>query len=305
MRRWHIIILISIVPLGVKGQLEPLSNQYLLNTLAINPAYAGSRDALSLSMHHRNQWTGFDGAPKTISLAMHAPLRNEKVGLGLLVMNDRRGISGYSVIMGNFAYRILMNDGILSFGLGSGLSIFRNNWEELVAVDQDDDLLNGNSSRYFQINFSLGAFYSNDKFFLGLSLPLFLSHDFNSSSGNFAMVNDYRRYNYFINGGYLFTLSPNWKLLPSSMIRYNPASTIQVDVNSFLIFHDKVWFGISYRSNKSVVGHLIYQINNQLAVGYAYDRGFGKIGGYLGGSHEITIRYDFRYIIDVIGPRYF
>ena len=137
MRRWHIIILISIVPLGVKGQLEPLSNQYLLNTLAINPAYAGSRDALSLSMHHRNQWTGFDGAPKTISLAVHAPLRNEKVGLGLLVMNDRRGISGYSVIMGNFAYRILMNDGILSFGLGSGLSIFRNNWEELVAVDQE------------------------------------------------------------------------------------------------------------------------------------------------------------------------
>jgi type IX secretion system PorP/SprF family membrane protein len=305
MRRWYIILFILMAPLGVKGQLEPLSNQYLLNTLAINPAYAGSRDALSLSMHHRNQWTGFDGAPKTLTLAMHAPLRNEKVGLGLLAMNDRRGISASNVILGNFAYRILMNDGVLSFGLGSGISILKNNWEELVAVDQDDDLINGNSSRYLQVNFSLGAFYSNDRLFLGLSLPLFLSQNFSSASGNFEMTNDYQKYNYLINGGYLFTLSPNWKLLPSAMIRYNPSSTMQVDLNSFIIFHDKIWLGISYRSNKSMVGHLIYQVNNQLAAGYSYDMGFGKIGGYLGGSHEITIRYDFRYIIDVIGPRYF
>jgi type IX secretion system PorP/SprF family membrane protein len=305
MRRWPIILFILMVPLGVKGQLAPLSNQYLLNTLAINPAYAGSRDALSLSMHHRNQWTGFDGSPKTTTLAMHAPLRNEKVGLGLLVMNDRVGISTSNVILANFAYRILMNKGVLSLGLGSGISVFGNNWEELVAVDQGDDLLRGNSSRYVQINFSLGAYYSNDRMFLGFSMPMFLSHNFSSSSGTFELANDYHKYNYFINGGYLFTLSPNWKLLPSAMIRYNPSSTLQVDLNSFIIYRDKIWLGISYRSNKSVVGHLIYQVNNQLAVGYSYDAGFGNIGGYMGGSHEITIRYDFRYIVNVIGPRYF
>jgi type IX secretion system PorP/SprF family membrane protein len=305
MRKWPVILCFLLATQGAKGQLEPLSDQYLLNTLAINPAYSGSRDALSISMHHRNQWTGFEGAPKTLTLAMHAPLRNEKVGLGLLALNDRRGISGQTVILGNFAYRILLQQGVLSFGLASGISILSNQWDELVAVDPDDDLLNGNSRHYTQINFSLGAYYSNDRWFLGLSLPLFLSHDFSSSSGNFTLVNDYRQYNYFIHGGYLLTLSPNWKLLPSSMIRYNPSSDIQVDLNSFIIYQDKIWLGISYRSNKSVVGHLIYQVNNQLAAGYSYDMGFGKIGGYLGGSHEITLRYDFRYIIDVIGPRFF
>ena len=305
MRKWAVILCFLLAPLGVKGQLEPLSDQYLLNTLAINPAYAGSREALSISMHHRNQWTGFDGAPKTLSLAMHAPLRNEKVGLGLVALNDHRGISGQTAILGNFAYRILLNEGVLSFGLASGISLLRNKWEELVAVDPDDALLNGNSEHYAQINFSVGAFYSNDRLFLGLSLPMFLSHDFSSSSGKFELVNDFQRYTYMIHGGYLFTLSPNWKLLPSSMIRYNASSNIQIDLNSFIIYHDKIWAGISYRSNKSVVGHLIYQINNQLAAGYSYDVGFGKIGGYLGGSHEITIRYDFRYIIDVIGPRFF
>jgi len=305
MNRWLFIITIISLPLGAEAQLEPLFNNYLLNTLAINPAYAGNRDALSMTLQHRNQWTGFDGAPKTTTLTMHAPLRKEQVGLGLLAMNDRTGITSSTVISGNFAYRILMDKGVLAFGLGAGLNTLRNNWDELIAIDQDDQLLMGNADRYVQLNFSLGAHYSNDRLFVGVSLPMFLSHHFNSSSGNFELVNDYQEYNYFINGGYLFSLSSRWKLLPSSMIRYNPAANLQVDLNSFFIFDDRIWFGVSYRSNKSMVGHLLYQVNNQLAVGYSYDLGFGKVGGYMGGSHEITLRYDFRYLIDVIDPRYF
>jgi len=305
MSRWLFFITIILLPPGVAAQLEPLSNSYLLNTLAINPAYAGNRDALSITMQHRNQWTGFEGAPKTTTLAMHAPLRKERVGLGLLAMNDRTGITNSTAISGNFAYRILMDKGVLAFGLGAGLNTFRNNWDELIAIDQDDDLLMGNADRYLQLNFSLGAYYSNDRLFVGVSIPMFLSHSFNSTSGNYELVNDYRQYNYFINGGYLLTLSSRWKLLPSSMIRYSPATNMQVDLNSFFIFDDRIWFGISYRSNKSLVGHLLYQVNTQMAVGYSYDHAFGKLAGYMGGSHEITLRYDFRYLIDVIDPRYY
>jgi type IX secretion system PorP/SprF family membrane protein len=305
MSRWLFIITIILLPLGVAAQLEPLSNQYLLNTLAINPAYAGNRDALSITMQHRNQWTGFDGAPKTTTLAMHAPLRKEKVGLGLLALNDRTGITSSTAISGNFAYRILMDEGVLAFGLGAGINTYRNNWDELIAIEQDDNLIMGNSSRYRQLNFSLGAYYSNERLFLGISLPMFLSHHFNSSSGNFELVTVYQEYNYFINGGYLFSLSSRWKLLPSAMIRYSPAANVQVDLNSFFIFDDRIWFGVSYRSNKSFVAHLLYQVNTQLAVGYSYEHGFGNLAGFIGGSHEITLRYDFRYLIDVIDPRYF
>jgi type IX secretion system PorP/SprF family membrane protein len=305
MSRWYICIAFLLVSLGLEAQLEPLSDQYLLNTLIINPAYAGSREALSLSLQHRNQWTGFEGAPKTSTLAMHAPLRNEKVGLGFMFQDDRRGITATRVISGHFAYRIPMNQGTFSFGLGAGMSIFRNKWEELVAIDQDDALLRDNSPSYIQPNFSLGTYYATDRLFVGLSIPMFLSHNYNTSSGNFELVNDYQQYNYLLHGGYLFTLSPRWKILPSALIRYSPASKPQADLNSFLIFYDKFWLGFSYRSNKSLIGHLVYQVNNQLSLAYSYDMGLGKVGGYLGGSHEITLRYDFRYLIDVIDPRYF
>ena len=35
------------------------------------------------------------------------------------------------------------------------------------------------------------------------------------------------------------------------------------------------------------------------------DMGLGDTGRTMGGAHEIMIRYDFRYVIDVMNPRYF
>ncbi|MCK5136330.1 MAG: type IX secretion system membrane protein PorP/SprF [Bacteroidales bacterium] len=305
MRKWLLIISFIVSGTFAEAQLEPLSNQYLLNNLAINPACAGSREALSVTMLHRNQWTGFEGSPKTVTLAVHSPMRNEKIGLGLLAVNDRFGISRSTCISGNFAYKIRMQQGILSFGLSGGLTIASNTWSELVAIDLDDALLLGNTPGYLLPNFSAGTYYYTDRLFIGLSIPMFLSHNFNPSTQKFDLVNDYSEYNYLVNAGYLFKISDNWKVLPSILIRFNPGSAVQMDLNTYVIYRDKIWAGFSYRSNKSIVGLFMYQVNNQLSVAYTYDMGFGIIAGYMGGSHEIMIRYDFRYIINVISPRYF
>jgi type IX secretion system PorP/SprF family membrane protein len=236
---------------------------------------------------------------------MHAPMRNERVGLGILALNDRIGISSSAIMHGNFAYRIPAGEGILSLGLGGGLSVVRNRWGNLVAVQPDDDLLKGNSPRYILPDFSIGTYFYTRNLFLSFSIPMFLTHRFNPSSGSFDLVNDYSEYNYFLSGGYLIEAGSRWKFMPSLMVRYQPASVPQEDLNLYLIYRDRVWAGISYRSNRSVIGLLVYQVNNQLGVAYSYGLGLGERSGYMGGSHEIMIRYDFRYIIDVIDPRYF
>ena len=300
-------LFISLILAGtmVQAQLEPLSNQYLLNTLSINPAYAGSRDALSVTLLHRNQWTGFEGSPKTLSLAVHAPTRSEKIGLGFLLVSDHQGVSSSTIFTGNFAYRIRAGDGVFSFGLAGGFTFVRNNWNSLVAVDQNDELLMRNSQGYFLPDFSIGTYYQSDRFFFGFSMPMFVSHQFNTSTDAYDLTNNYQEYNFFLNGGYLLRPSSNLKILPSFMVRFTPVSIPQADLNLHLILFDRIRTGLSYRSNKSIVGLIMYHVNNQLAVAYSYDMGLGKIGGYMGGSHEIMIRYDFRYIIDVINPRFF
>jgi type IX secretion system PorP/SprF family membrane protein len=287
------------------AQLEPLSNQYLLNTLAINPAYAGSREALSITLLHRNQWTGFEGAPRTETVAMHAPMRKQNVGLGLLVMNDRVGVSGSKVFLGNFAYRIHAGNGVMALGIGGGVSVVRNSWNELVAVDPDDQLLYGYTERYVLPDFSLGLYYNSPRFFLGFSMPLFLTHRFNAASGTFDLVNDFSRYNYFLNTGALLNLSERWTIMPSLMLRFKQETIPQADLNLYVDYDDRIWLGISYRTNNSIIGTCIIQVNHQLSLAYSYDTGFGRTGRSLGGSHEIMLRYDFRYIADLINPRYF
>lgn len=305
MIRLTIIWLLLLLAAAARAQLEPLSSQYMVNTLVINPAFAGSREALSITMLHRNQWTGFNGAPKTTTLSIHAPMRNEKVGLGLVILNDRAGITSSGIFQGSFAYRIPLKRGTLALGIGAGLTVSRNSWDRLVAVDPGDEAITGNTPRYLLPDFSTGAYYYTERLFIGLSMPSFLSHDFNMASHSFKLVNDYSAYNYFIHSGYTLNAAEMVKVLPSVMIRYQPDGGAQVDVNGYVIYGDRVWAGISCRSNQSVIGLLLYQVNNQLSVAYSYDLGYGTTGGLAGASHEVMIRYEFRYILDVTDPRSF
>ena len=82
------IILSLFVTICGYGQHFPIYSQYLLNGLAINPAYAGSRDVLSSSIMYRKQWMGFDGAPATSTFSAHTPLKNRKIGLGLQIVKE-------------------------------------------------------------------------------------------------------------------------------------------------------------------------------------------------------------------------
>ena len=62
------------------AQQDPKYSQYMFNQMAINPAYAGSKEALSATAFIRSQWTGIEGAPKTETFSIHGPLKKKKVG---------------------------------------------------------------------------------------------------------------------------------------------------------------------------------------------------------------------------------
>ena len=88
------LLLTSIIVLNVffaNGQQAPQFTQYMYNTISVNPAYAGSREALTIVGLYRSQWVGFSGGPVTSTLSIHSPLRNEKIGIGFSYINDRLG----------------------------------------------------------------------------------------------------------------------------------------------------------------------------------------------------------------------
>ncbi len=58
-----ITLLILLGSFSASAQQDPQYTQYMYNTEVVNPAYAGSRDALSFGLLYRTQWVGLDGAP--------------------------------------------------------------------------------------------------------------------------------------------------------------------------------------------------------------------------------------------------
>ena len=52
------ILLLGFITEGFSQQ-DPHYTQYMYNMSVMNPAYAGSRDALSITLLGRKQWVGF------------------------------------------------------------------------------------------------------------------------------------------------------------------------------------------------------------------------------------------------------
>lgn len=305
MNRFILSILTIILPLQLLGQMSATSDHYMYDALAINPAFAGCHDALSATILYRNQWVGFTDAPKNQMLSLHTPLANDRIGLGLLFDRNSIGIFKETSFIGNYAYRMELRDGKLALGLGFGVTFFNISWNELDAADADDIQLMNNQSSAILPNFSLGAYYYSRKYFLGISMPLFLGHRVDLSTGKYKINNNFAGSNYFISGGYEFALSPTVKLLPSVLIKYHINNPIQVDYNAQINFKDRIWMGIGYRNKNTLVGMFQCQLNYQLRMAYSYDFDIGSIGKYRNGSHELVLNYLFRYKRRVVGPRQF
>lgn len=301
----RIITIVLLVLLGCidsYAQQLPQFTQYMYNTIAINPAYAGSREALSIVGLNRNQWVGFDGGPQTMTLSIHSPLRNEKLGLGLSFVKDDIGYEDFTSVYGDFSYTIQGADELkVAFGLKAGATYYK-----------VDDVLYGLDDPYFEDrlnrwNFNVGAgvLVHTNKFYVGLSVPRIINHDKNTNN----QYESLDRVHYYLLGGYVFDLSETFKFKPSFMLKQVKGAPISTDLTAMFLYNEKFWLGASYRINdqQQAWGFLAdFQVSRQFRIGYAYEIPTGEIRAYTSGSHEILLMYEFKFLKNKQkSPRYF
>ena len=287
------------------GQLQPLIDQPHLSGLVINPAYAGSQEALNAGINSRTQWVGFEGSPSTHILSVHSPLKNKKLNLGVVVLGDRLGSRKETGLLVNYAYRIDFGWAKLSFGLAAGIAHLSTDLDLLQYRDQDDILALSPENRALLPEFSLGSYLYNDRYYLGISMPLFLGHPIRDRTGNYGVGFKASEATYILTGGYLFKLSGHFEALPSLLLKTNPATNTQLDIYTNVIYRERFWFGAGIRTSGSLSGIFQVQINPQLRIGYSYAYELSELSSYQQGTHEIVIRYNFRYLLNVVSPRYF
>lgn len=282
--------------------LFPVYSQYMLNGLALNPAYAGSRDVFNITIGYRNQWVGFDGAPVSQTLSAHAPMKNEKIALGIFFHNEQIDVRNNTSLYFNYAYRLPLGKGRLSLGLKAG-GVNRNaSWNKLTLHDPGDVVFSDPGSSEMLPNFGFGAYYYTNSYFLGASIPLLLSDSTRNAKA--VSYHDINNYNYLVTGG-LVVGNGGIKVKPSFLVKYHSRNPVQIDANLSFIFADLIWMGASYRLEDAVVALIKLQLSEQLRIGYTYDYSLGYLNKFNNGSHELVLIYDFRYKVNAVNPRYF
>lgn len=289
---------------GLYAQQQAQSSLYYFNPLSYNPAYAGSRDALSINAIHRIQWTGIEGAPQTTFLTVHAPIKNSQLSIGGDLTYDEIGVSKATSAYLDVSYYIQLNDKghRLSFGLKGGINVFDAPLTELIVKDSGDPLQYDIENK-LRGNFGAGIYYYGTNHYLGISSLTLLEASVLDNDDINALE---QKRHYYLMGGYVFDINSYLKLKPSGLLKAVEGSPLSFDAELAGLLYDRLWIGIGYRHDESVRGYLAAYVTPQLRIGYNYDYIFNDLTKYTGGTHEFMIGYDFDFERSRFkSPRYF
>ena len=286
-----ILLLISMLinKTNIAQQL-PINTNYVLNNYAFNPAVAGSKPHTVVNINYRNQWVGFQDAPKTYMVGLYSAIgKQKKVAIGALVNSDNAGLlsrtSGYLT----FGYHIKLNKSYkLGLAVSAGMVQYRIKLYDAKVADTGDDLLTGNilSNNVFDSNG--GLYLYSDKLFFGLSTYQYIGNKitWKDSQSNLSQ-------HMYATLGYTFKLSNKISLQPSTLFKFNKPTPIQPEFSMRMIYKNIFWIGGSYRNNESASALFGVTIKDKLTIGYSYDMILSKIKSYTTGSHEIMLSYQF------------
>jgi type IX secretion system PorP/SprF family membrane protein len=284
------------------AQQDAQFTQYMYNTININPAYAGSRGALSIFALHRTQWVGLDGAPVTNTFSMNTPLNESNLGLGISIVNDKIGPTQENTISADISYSIPTSESFkLSFGMKATANLFSLDVNKLNPVDNDPSLHDFNNK--FTPNIGAGIYLHSDKAYVGFSIPNFIETN-RYNDNEVAIFKE--KINYYLIGGYVFTISNDIQFKPAGLLKIVQGAPIQADISGNFMFMEKLTVGVAYRWNAAISGMVGFQISEGLHIGYGYDLETTHLDKYNSGSHEVFLRYDlFKNNTRMTTPRFF
>ena len=293
------ILLLLMLPMLAFSQQMPHYSLYMLNDVVVNPSLISTKSENQVALMIRNQWTGFEGAPKTQSISYYiAPDINsarkfKNFGKGISIINDNTG--PISMISGTLSgsYELPMENNRLSIGLSANILQYTINNSDIILENDGviDPAMNaGVADKVMGNSASIGVNYWGDKFNVSASVINIINSDLNLSNTGVdnALVN-----HYYLNSSYKFSTSSGLDIIPSIMFKKIGASSPQLDFNIKTSINNTIWGGLSYRTNDAVIAMLGLKFS-EYTLGYSYDVTTTKMNIPSYGSHGIVITYNIK-----------
>jgi len=293
MKNLFVLVLLIGFQLTAIGQADVHYSMFKLNRQIFNPAVTGANKSMTFTMHRRDQWGNFPGAPKTWTFQGHTPVFQERVGLGISFISEEIGIYKSNIATFNYAYHISLSErSKLRFG---GLAEFGHasvRWEMANALDMQDVTLGASDSR-IRGNGGVGVFYELGEFYAGFSIPKLWRNNVYSENGDPTNALNIRTY--YLQLGTAFKLNKNLALSPGLLVSANPSSPFEFDLNVNLLMFDRVGIGMAYRFEDSADVILQFKVNNQFKIAAGFDFTVSGLQEAAPASYEVLVQYELKY----------
>lgn len=305
-KKYWVLPVVLWISIGLSNAQQAIQfSQYFSNQLVINPAYAGADDALSLTIIHRNQWTGINGSPKTTTLSGHTLFKNKHTGLGANLVSDKINIHSNTSFTGIYSYRIQTGaSSYLSLGLQAGINYIKSDYASLSGSLQNPNDPNIASKDVSEsaIKFGTGLYFINPRLEIGLSAPIIYS------SGKVGYADSPTlpslTPHYFLFTRYKIDLSHHVQLHPGFLLKAKPGWPLSLDLNVDALLNNVLMIGLSYRSFESLSTIIQVKLLPQMKFGYSYDMPLSSVQQRNFNSHELMLNYIFQYKdYNVASPR--
>lgn len=296
-------VMVLLWALECRAQQEPIFTSYMYNSQIINPAYAGIWEKIGFTSLVRRQYSGIDRTPLTEYISFHSPLRNDAVGVGLNIVNDRFGRENRLTVLGDYAYEVYLSRKTrLRMGLKFGFVNYKNPLTEyeLYPDNQYDRAFDEDVDLKFLPNFGVGFFLYQEDFYAGLAIPKLVENDLKENFHNYSTSAEVRTL--YLNGGYIMPLDPFNIVIfkPTLLVRATWGAPLQFDLAANFMLREKLWMGLVYRSGDAFCITGNWMFSNHMRVGFAMDLSYNEIYPYQNGTYEFTIGFD----MDFFGRTY-
>lgn len=297
------------------SQGRPLLGQYFQNMPAFAPALTGANEFLDIRLSVRQQWTGFEGAPRSYFLAGYGMIKGNAAdqhryrslrlgssgnskeearirhGAGGYVQSDEQGAYKQFDFKLNYAVHVpVFHRTFFSFGVSAGLSNDKIDILDISVKNSMDDMTyqsyleNGTSNTY--MNATAGLALNSDRYYVSYSLlPLFNTF-VGGNESNHIKNTDMRHQ---ILAGIRLALSQDVEVIPNGFLRLEETIPALFDAGVRVRFQQKYWMGVSYRNSDTFIGMLGLVVNDLWKISYSYEYGTGDFNTYNNGTHEFVI----------------
>ncbi len=286
MNRGMVFLLVLLSVLTVSAQQDPQFSQNMFNKLANNPGFAGSRGVIATSVLHRSQWMGFDGAPSTQNFSVDAGIPFLNGGVGLNIVKDNVAQFSNLGLQASYAYRTELGIGQIGMGMSVGMFQSGVDGSQFNSAETGDNAIPVQIVSGSKLDLGAGVYFNTQDLYIGLSSAHMTEPVVDWSDGKqYSLAR-----HYFLISGYYHEINPVFSLNPSIYFKSDGA-TSQLDINTNLIYNNKMWGGVSYRLDEGLIFLAGMNINEDLRFGIGYDV---AMGSPMGNSLEVMLGYNFK-----------